>query len=114
MKLNREQIIKALKYCFNDKPCSECEWHEIGNGCVGSLEQSAISLINELTEENERLIDSIKLYHKYNTAIKQTKADTVRKMQERLKENFRKYNKSNWSVRAIIDEAAKEMLEDDK
>ena len=55
MKLNREKIIKALEYCFNDKPCSQCEWHEAGNGCLSKLEQSAISLIKELTEENERL-----------------------------------------------------------
>ena len=55
MELNREQIIKALEYCFNDKPCNGCEWHEVGNGCIAKLEQSALSLINELTEENERL-----------------------------------------------------------
>jgi hypothetical protein len=35
-------------------------------------------------------------------------------MQERLKENFRKYERANWAVRAIIDETAKEMLEDTK
>ena len=49
------KIVKALEYCFGDKPCNKCEWHEVGNGCMSKLEQSALSLINELTEENERL-----------------------------------------------------------
>jgi tryptophanyl-tRNA synthetase len=63
---------------------------------------------DELLSERARL-------HATCTEITQNlhecKADTVRVMQERLKENFRKYERANWAVRAIIDETAKEILE---
>jgi hypothetical protein len=55
MELKRDDIIKALEHCFGNEPCSKCEWHEKGNGCLSKLAQSALSLIKELTEENERL-----------------------------------------------------------
>ena len=57
MKLNREQIIKALECCYdNDKSCLTCPFIESSKfeSCV-NLNKSVLSLIKELTEENERL-----------------------------------------------------------
>ena len=97
MGLNREQIIKAIEHCFSDRPCSKCEWHEVGNGCLSKLEQTAISLIKELTEENERLkrtqvVQHIHIDEQFRKEceyeMKQLKADTVKKMQERLTSFF--------------------------
>ena len=41
-------------------------------------------------------------------------ADTVRKMQERLRQEFRKDGRSNYYIKMTIDQIAKEMLEDTK
>ena len=67
MELNREQIIKALECCTN-KPyadCKNCPYEteireksciDVGIGCfITDLPLNALSLIKELTEENERL-----------------------------------------------------------
>ena len=52
--LNREQIIKALECCdYGD--CYPCPYRSIGVGCVQEAQSKALALINELTEENERL-----------------------------------------------------------
>lgn len=125
MELKRDEIVKALEHCFGNKPCNKCEWHEAGNGCMSKLEQSAISLIKELTEEkrmlsesydhlektkdellaersrlteeNERLrrtqvVQHIHIDEQFRKEceyeMKQLKADTVRDMQERLKETI--------------------------
>ena len=72
MKLNREQIIKALECCTrgrkskDDYPCDSCPYNEcnlvggtgerqISGTCQGWLMKDALALIRELTEENERL-----------------------------------------------------------
>ena len=52
MKLNRDQIIKALECCSKDD-CDNCP-NSFGN-CYSNLARDALSLIKELTEENERL-----------------------------------------------------------
>ena len=96
MELKREDIVKALEYCFGDKPCNKCEWHEVGNGCMSKLEQSAISLINELTEENERLTGTLEEVTKridnliektpiaFDYERAQAKVDALRELQIRL------------------------------
>ena len=43
---------------------------------------------------------------------KETRADTVRKMQERLIAEFRKDDRMNYYIRMTLDQIAKEMLED--
>lgn len=127
--LNAEQIKKALECCQTPSgiDCKDCGYSGkilddgVDFGCVYRLMVDALALINELTVENERL-KSVEFTcgfvkpHKVLECpifdeIEKAKADTVRKFAERLKEGFRKYNRSNWAVREIIDEIAKEMLE---
>ena len=75
--------------------------------------------IKELTEENERLrVDCVKGANALIEEIQKNRtieADTVRKMQERLKERFStatRYSKySGAGVVMVIDQIAKEMLE---
>lgn len=54
MELNREQIIKALECCLEENYCATCPAIDYCGG-VDNLTEKALSLINELTEENERL-----------------------------------------------------------
>ena len=57
MEHNREQIIKALE-CLTGEPmfCRECAYNGVGAfSCRKDLAKDALSLIKELTEENERL-----------------------------------------------------------
>jgi hypothetical protein len=51
MELNRDQIIKALEHCIRDTTCEQCNYSP--STCF--IQENALSLINELTEENERL-----------------------------------------------------------
>ena len=53
MELNREQIIKALECCNEEHTCNECPYCD--NCYNGKVVENALSLIKELTEENERL-----------------------------------------------------------
>ena len=56
MELNREQIIKALECCSSPsiRDCQECPYNKI-NDCFRLVYKNSLSLIKELTEENERL-----------------------------------------------------------
>ena len=126
-KLNREQIIKALECCTygGDKNksqvevCSPCPYFNEGN-CTDVLKESALALIKELTEENERLraenAQIIKeavfspMERANNTLA--VRADTVRKMQERLKaQKFTHKNFGELVYVEDIDQIAKEMVE---
>ena len=88
--LNAEMIKKALEYCANNDECvgEACPYY--ATGCEKNMPKDALTLtksqeqrINELTSDNERL-------HASCTELEQkcasVKADTVRKMQERLKD----------------------------
>ena len=61
MELNREQIIKALERCLTleygvaCKGCPLSYKDERRTDCLETLMKNTLSLINELTEENERL-----------------------------------------------------------
>ena len=101
--LNREQIIKALECCIKTQ-CENCcnlgDWHEQWN-CMTNLMSKALTLIKELTEENERW-----------------RADTVRKMQERLKADAVTIQDHTGKLGVVvgvgnIDDVAREMLEGD-
>lgn len=59
----------------------------------------------ELNKANDLACDNALLRSEVYTV----RSETIREMQERLKEGFRKYGRANWSVRAIIDQIAKEM-----
>ena len=94
--LNAEQVIKAMECCYdNNLSCIDCPFQASDKyvECAG-LTLSALSLIKELTEENERLraeAENQSILWKqhfesiYETAKETVRADTVRKMQERLK-----------------------------
>ena len=88
--MERDDIIKALECCTKDG-CTSCP-HFKKVPCQKPLMQNALSLIKELTEENERLNQIITQLGKnndeiarvYPLAIKEAKADTVRKMHEKI------------------------------
>ena len=98
MELNREQIIKALECCIkvggyrDAQICNDCPLHE--ERCALLLPQNALSLIKELTEENERL----------------------RAFPEKLKKYY--HNLSGKTLPAAveyhIDQIAKEILKEEK
>jgi hypothetical protein len=115
MELNRENIIKALECCAEAYDCFTCDIYK--RGCIGGfragMAKNALSLIKELTEENERLRAAIPLWAKQCVELTercmQLRADTVREMQERLKAemSFGRY------IQAYqIDQIAEEMLND--
>lgn len=104
MELNREQIIEALECCAKDD-CDNCP-NPFGN-CYSNLAGFALALIRELTEENERFRASSVDYRNIPHIIADAKADTVRKMQERLRAA------PMWFVdKDTLDQIAKEMLEE--
>ena len=135
MELNREQIIKALECCTRGRgengeiPCPDCPYEECNivggtserqtkGTCGYWLKVDALSLINELTEENERLRAEIsvkkKLLDKSVEVEDKVKAGTVRKMSKRIKEYF-PYDADS-GLYVVLDQIANEMLEnaDDK
>ena len=116
MKLNRDDIIKALE-CGVRQNCDGCPLYDaLGDSdgaCLDIMPPNILSLIKELVEENERLMrEKTALECVVATARNQAKNDTVRKMQERLEAAC---DAPHWCVwLSEIDEIAKEMLEDSK
>ena len=139
MDLNREKIIKALECCTSpdgDDTCLLCPYGDI-NLCTQSLMAHALSLIEALTEENERLkerlgreakcqydlcgqiVDLKAIAEQYRKQFEEAKADTVREFVERLKQyidvgHYRPPTEicfSELDVANIIDKIKKEMLE---
>ena len=136
MGLNRERIIRGLACCKGSYDCFTCDIYK--RGCAGfreGLAKDALSLINELTEENERLraenealaiskvkeceISQMLVYRirDKHPAVMAVIADTVRKMQERLttffsSDDMLKYNEVdadyiNEQIRRIAEELIK-------
>ena len=114
MELNRERLVKALNY-----------WVKNFDGNVTDFKTlcEAISLINKLTTENKILISNnadleTELAVAYDL-LEESQADTVRKMQEGLKERFRipeineVYSIAPFQLHQSIDQIAKEMLNDE-
>ena len=148
MELNREQIVKALEHHANPivLSCEGCPYMGVSefdedNFCTDYLIKDALSLIKELTAENERLIadkkelinknaelknklneeiteDDIDLYYDkllqlHIEGIKEAKAYTVRKMQEEIKRRCIEGGIYPAIVKSTIDQIAKEMLNDE-
>ena len=125
--LNAEQIKKALECCTGDDDCNRCPyWEGADVNCFDNVKSDALALITsqeqrikELTEENERLMrDKTALECVVSTARNQAKADTVRKMQGRLKAKLNdccRYISGNREYfivgEELVDQIAKEMLE---
>lgn len=123
MELNRDDIIKALE-CISrtgDVLCEGCSYRKYdGLACHRIGAKNAISLINELTEENAKLARSCteltqeckKWQSRLKIECEYTKSDTVRKMQERLKaEKFTHKNFGELVYVDDIDQIANELLE---
>lgn len=118
--MEREQIIKALECCCKSKCSAEnnADCPLINDeACACTLPKNALSLINELTEENERLKELCTTKEVEKELVRrQTKAETLRKMQERLNTVF--YSESKYMtqthgyIRYIVDKISKEMLEE--
>ena len=126
MELNAEQIKKALECCVEVR-CGSiaiCPYREKFKNCYicqANLKKEVLSLIEELTEENERLINA-----GFDTVdyaidrIREVKADTVRKYYSEVYEELLKVaacqiadepNMRSQEVFAILEQKAKEMLE---
>jgi hypothetical protein len=117
MELNREQIMKGLECCSDDNSCynAGCPYKSDSlNACTSKLSRNALALINELTEENERLVKALDtMSADHNRAISLTETYTVRKMQERLKGKLEHYpQRCGDCFKEKVDQIAKEMLED--
>lgn len=137
MELNAEQIIKALEWCALGFAYMNCKYDKgkqfSKEGCMALHMRDALSLIKELTEENERLRAEVR---KLNIIADDTdvalyayqhlfdiRADTVREMRSILYEEFIKVarcqksgepNMKSQEVFAILDRIAQEMLEGEK
>ena len=148
--LNAENIKNALECCNTPlaSDCNECGYRgksvENGKyvGCVNRLTADALSLIQELTEENDRLRGENAKYEaenhaEFNKWLKleedtkrhhaelceeakiAVKEETIREMQKRLRQCFdntadRLSVYTEGSVLFAIDQVAKEMLEGEK
>ena len=112
MELNREQIVKAV---------AELRKRGLSNGgsigyhagwCdeVADLLENALALIRELTEEEEKL--GIKNFDLI-CELSRIKEETVRKMQERLKESLVGFSDVfRYWAEGYIAKIAKELLEE--
>lgn len=76
MELNRETVIKGLGWCSELRLCVDCPmraegyFSHSGNACRQELMRNALSLIKELTEENDRLSTALAEYeHKTNIRV---------------------------------------------
>ena len=104
--MEREQIIKALECCSKDN-CDNCPNYFVGN-CYENLAGEALSLIKELTSENERLqkVNDVLLLM---PSVADVKAETVRKMAERIEKRCIKGGIYPAFVARTIEEVAKEL-----
>lgn len=130
MELNREQIVRAFdildKMDFFQGNRAErelwfCKPIEVQEQDITSFSQGVVflkTLIRELIEENERLEDNLIKQCAENIMLlldkNKIRADTVRKMQERLKSLLKTdyINGTREHALSVIDKIAKEMLEE--
>ena len=96
--MEKEHIVKALEYCTSGGACYECQYDEnprlSREGCMARKMFNALSLIREQEKR-----------------IEEVKADTVRKMQEAIKERCLKGGIYPAFVASTIDKVSREMLE---
>ena len=124
--MEHNKIIKALEICITEKErCRNCPYYNEAP-CILILQRDALALIKELTEENERLKLDVAVcgaeLSRYTENIvqmaKQDRADTVRKMQERLDKHFchdpASLGVEQSLIMDVIEQIAKEMLEGEK
>lgn len=130
----REEIVKTLECCISGRPCRECGYKDKSKdtfGCRKQLLNNALALIKELTEELKDLeADYDRVYEQAEAdihgnmadggtschwCIDKTKRDTVKRMQEGLKEYLDDFYNSGedelLDVPDLIDQIAKEILD---
>ena len=117
MELKRDEIIKALECCKSDDMthCRRCPY-DTGLYCMCNMSADALSLINELTEENERLRAIPEQLHKEMSEriVEERKIErklAVREMQERLNDTKIKFGSDYYIFAGNVDVIAEEMLE---
>ena len=116
MKLNAEQIIKALECCVKSE-CNKCPLRD-GRCANGEMGRLALAIINKLTEENERLkarvLEENHLRHQAEEMLANgmsvVRADTVRKMHSEIKQRCTEGGIYPAFVARVIDEVVKEIL----
>ena len=129
--MNRDQIIKGLECCTADGiHCDACPYDskKTLTLCLCDLKADALSLINELTEENERLKERVDATAKQCgrlimesderdferlKQIAMVRADTVRKFADKLIAYYNSLDGKTSSVLTAyhIEQIAKEMME---
>ena len=124
MELNAEQIIESLEF-FHHRILHTSLAKKIYEAEIMAI-VDALSLIKELTEENERLrlkvgayqvkeaLLSSQLDDKCDMCIARERADTVKKMQSEIEARCIKGGIYPAFVKSTIDQIAKEMLEEIK
>jgi hypothetical protein len=112
MKLSKEEIVKSLECCRYGGRCSECAGFEIPN-CQALVNENAISLINELAENNERLnkeVDRLSQVVLYNDGVM---VDIIREFSQRARDQLRTGNMlMDKSISDIVYQIEDEMLEE--
>lgn len=120
--MNADAIVKALKCCniSSGRACSECPYHELGAECRTQRNKDAAERIEEMSAEllavkaawRRSDFAYIDLNAECEGKLKTIKADTVRKMQEKIraKAEYGTINISTWQLEQI----AKEVLEESK
>ena len=127
--MNKTEIIKAIE-AHRKGECHNCPYEHL-YPCLDILCENTVKFINELTEENERLraenealaisdvkeceISQMLVYRirDKHPAVMAVIADTVRKMQDRLKSLLKTdyINGTREHALSVIDQIAKEMVE---
>lgn len=116
MELNAEQIKKALEYCKWDDMslCKQCPYHKPSkSNCISEMSADALALIEELLDESEDRDNTIS---SLIATIKDIRADTAKKMQERLttffsNDDFTKYCEVDaYYINEQINRIAKEII----
>ena len=111
--MEREQIIKALECCISGDDCTICPlFNEQSCPCV--LNENALSLIKELTEENEILkMKRVTIFERIESHDIGYKKG-VREMKERLKKGLLDtaslFTQQRYIVDDVIDQIAKELI----
>jgi nitrate/TMAO reductase-like tetraheme cytochrome c subunit len=114
MELTKEQIVKATETLEGAKVMvANRDFDEFQNAIITAI--NALTIIKEHTEKTEEYCRECAelrvVLYEITDEVNQIKADVVRKMQELTKVNLDKYG-NKLDGYSIVDQTAKEMLED--
>ena len=88
MKLNQEQIIKALECCYVDDDCYPCPYGSIGAGCRDEMCSDAFALIRQYEQkifELENRLKECENGYEGTLALERAKVKELTEENERLK-----------------------------